>query len=57
MNDIWYFKQAKLIFALQIEDFEVMYDESSLIDIKKILSEINELPDFLKREIVIDTLY
>ena len=54
MNDIWYFKQAKLIFALQIEDFEVMYDESS---IKKILSEINELPDFLKREIVIDTLY
>ncbi|MDD7472785.1 MAG: hypothetical protein SPJ04_04565 [Bdellovibrionota bacterium] len=57
MNDIWYFKQAKLIFALQIEDFEVMYDESSLINIKKILSEINELPDFLKREIVIDTLY
>ena len=57
MNDIWYFKQAKLIFALQIEDFEVMYDESSLINRKKILSEINELPDFLKREIVIDTLY
>lgn len=57
MNDIWYFKQAKLIFALQIEDFEVMYDESSLINIKKILTEINELPDFLKREIVIDTLY
>ena len=57
MNDIWYFKQAKLIFALQIEDFEVMYDESSLINIKKILSEINELPDYLKREIVIDTLY
>ena len=57
MNDIWYFKQAKLIFALQIEDFEVMYDESSLKNIKKILSEINELPDFLKREIVIDTLY
>ena len=57
MNDIWYFKQAKLIFALQIEDFEAMYDESSLINIKKILTEINELPDFLKREIVIDTLY
>ena len=57
MNDIWYFKQAKLIFALQIEDFEVMYDESSLINIKKILAEFNALPDFLKREIVIDTLY
>ena len=57
MNDIWYFKQAKLIFALQIKDFETMYDEAALINIRKLLAEFNELPDFFKREIVIDTLY
>ncbi|MGI6681412.1 MAG: hypothetical protein ACOX3T_08050 [Bdellovibrionota bacterium] len=56
MEDIWYLKQAKLIYSLKIDDYECFYDEKTLSKIKAWLRDITELQDFLKREIKIDTV-
>ncbi len=55
MGKSWSFKQAKLIYTQKLEDFEKLYDANELEEIKKLLGEIEALPDFLKREIEIDT--
>lgn len=57
MDNIWNFKEAKLIFTANLKGFEPQYEFKSLNEIKNFLNDMDSLPDFLKREIKIDTYF